>query len=172
MDVEFDVRLRTTLTRLLNAINLKLSANTFITDLKNENEKCISKKLQKLLAEFAKKDQIAAQIIQLQVQNDIDSNISAVECLKKFLKSYDEQRKARRAVGHPRIETINESVESSSIHQMSTQSVAATTKTTTTTSTGVDSLQRALQNVSTLMNNGGNDSISSTSSVTNGIFHF
>lgn len=110
---EFNGRQRALLAKLLYNAQSKTSSNSLISELQRQKEKFPKKTVIGTLQEIVKVDKIAETIYK-ELIKEFKTEISASECLRRFLTSYEEQVKyARKASTRQNIETINEDEEAS-----------------------------------------------------------
>lgn len=109
---EFNGRQRALLAKLLHNAQSKTSSNSLITELQRQKEKFPKKAVIGILQEIVKVDKIAETIYKEMIK-EFKTDISASECLRRFLTSYEEVKYARKASTRQNIETINEDEEAS-----------------------------------------------------------
>lgn len=110
---EFNGRQRALLAKLLYNAQSKTSSNSLISELQRQKEKFPKKTVIGTLQDIVKVDKIAETIYK-ELIKEFKTDISASECLRRFLTSYEEQIKnARKASTRQNIETINEDEEAS-----------------------------------------------------------
>lgn len=107
---EFSTRQRAILVKLLHNAQSKTSANSLISEIYRQKEKFPKKSIVLMLQEIAKADKICDGIFK-EMQKDFKTDISAAECLQRFLTSYENLKYSRKVSTRQNIETINEDEE-------------------------------------------------------------